>query len=130
VTRADRDLVSGAASAVRQAHGLFARWSPVKPVVVLAEADGLVWSSSAAAASTGHASLLQVDLEAVQGLHLLPAAESLHELGLTSYGGWLGLSWFFLNNAEVRVDGIVRQNGGAQGSFTSVTFLGQLHLSM
>ena len=64
VTRAERDrFVTSDGAFVRQAHGLTARYSPVKPLVLLAEADALLSSET----DLGYVGLLQVDYELVQG---------------------------------------------------------------
>jgi hypothetical protein len=143
-TYARADLLTGQSDSVRQAHGLFARWAPVEPLAVLAEVDALVQACRGSSASAGEASFLQADYELVQGVHVMATGETLYEsntpcaqtpsTGL-SYGGWLSFAYYFFSNAEVRVDTIWRQNQivdvpGGFPSGSSVTVLGQLHLSI
>jgi hypothetical protein len=76
----------------------------VRPLVLLAEADLLRHSATSA---TGYATLLQADLEPVQGLHLTAAGENMRLGGTstsTSWSAWLGAGWFFAPHADVRFD--------------------------
>jgi hypothetical protein len=103
VTHAARDLYLRLAD-TRQAHGVFGRWAPVKPLVLLAEADLLRHSAIPA---TGYATLLQADFEPVQGVHLTAAGENRMLGGTntkTSWSAWLGAGWFFAPHADVRFD--------------------------
>jgi hypothetical protein len=88
----------------RQAHGVFGRWAPVEPLVLLAEVDLLHHSATSA---TGYASMLQADVEPIQGLHLIATGENMRLGGTstsTSWSGWLGAGWFFAPHADVRFD--------------------------
>jgi hypothetical protein len=67
-------LYSGVADEARQAHGLMARYSPFKPLVLLAEADALLSSYR----SFGYVGLLTADVEPVQGLHFMATGEVLN----------------------------------------------------
>lgn len=103
VTHAARDLYTRLPD-TRQAHGVFGRWAPVKPLVLLAEADLLHHSVTSA---TGYATLLQADVEPVQGVHLTAAGENQRLGGTstdTSWSAWLGAGWFFAPHADVRFD--------------------------
>ncbi len=108
---------------VRQAHGLFARWAPVEPFVVLVEGDGLVKTRR----ELGYTGFLQLDWELIQGLHLgttgevLDAGYETHPasgtplprargFGQPRFGGWLTADWFFLPHLEMRVDAVARQD--------------------
>jgi len=103
VTHAARDLFLRLPN-TRQAHGLFARWSPVAPLVILGEAD-LVHQSAISA--TGYATMLQADVEPTRGVHLIATGENMKEGGVssgTSWSGWLGAGWFFAPHADARFD--------------------------
>ena len=103
VTHAARDLVLWVPN-TRQAHGVFARWAPVHPLVLLGEAD-LVPQS--ALSSTGYATMLQADVEPTQGVHLIATGENMKDPGVsagTSWSGWLGADWFFAPHADARFD--------------------------
>lgn len=135
----------------RQAHGLFARWSPWQPLVVLGEADLLVQHAPALPTPTlvGSATLLQADVEPVQGLHFIATGETATKVSVqgatlsyapglptASYGAWLGVAWFFALHADVRADVMERSQAmGMQGqgipSRVSVSaYMAQLHLSL
>jgi hypothetical protein len=106
----------------RMAEGLFARWSPVPAVAVLAEAD-LLLDRRAGTASTGFVSTAVVDVVPRQGLHLQAIGEQCdpdftdaHGSGFTGTGA---LQWFFLPHADLRLDagyGTVYCTPGAQAS--------------
>ena len=113
----------------RQAHGLFARAVPWKPLVILAEADLLLTSPKRRAIQTGTAAMLQVDLEAVQGVHLILTGEAVDTTLARkplSFGGWASAQWFFLPHVDVRVDAIAQL--ATEGSrLEVVSLLGQFH---
>jgi hypothetical protein len=127
ITHAVKDAAL-ATSATRQAHGLFARYAPVEPIVVLAEADLLLLNPGNASATAGGTGWLQIDYELVQGLHFDVAGEtvfpSVFEAGGT-LGGWLTAWWFFFPHFDVRADVIWRGGGSA---LTTVTYLGQINM--
>jgi hypothetical protein len=103
VTHAARDLYLRLPD-TRQAHGAFGRWAPVQPLVLLAEIDLLHHSATSA---TGYASMLQADVEPIQGLHLIATGENMRLGGTstgTSWSGWLGAGWFFAPHADLRFD--------------------------
>jgi hypothetical protein len=103
VTHAARDLYLRLPD-TRQAHGVFGRWAPVEPLVLLAEVDLLRHSATSA---TGYATLLQADVEPVQGIHFTAASENMRLGGTstsTSWSAWLGAGWFFAPHADVRFD--------------------------
>jgi hypothetical protein len=107
-TRATRDLVFNVTD-YRYANGLFLRWSPIEPVVLLAEGDWIYQSLTWNGHRGGYAGFVQIDVEPKQGLHVMLTGESM-DVGNSgeppSYGGWLSAVWFFLPHADVRFDGI------------------------
>ncbi len=121
----------------RHAHGLFARFAPIHQVVLLAESDLLVQSQPPAAPNShrtqiGTASLLQADVEPIQGVHVLVAGEMLDQepaRGPPSYGVWGGAQWFFAPHADVRVDAVYQATpiGGGQSAGTA-SLLAQFHV--
>jgi hypothetical protein len=131
VAQADRySLDQG--ETLRGAHGLFTRWSPLRPLVVMAEANALHLSRR----DLGYVGFVQLDYELTQGLHLGATGEALDAgrvrgagsdqskspgAGEPRLGGWLTTSWFFLPHCDLRVDAIARQN-------ESFTLLSQLHV--
>ncbi|MCC6897997.1 MAG: hypothetical protein IT377_03425 [Polyangiaceae bacterium] len=120
VAQADRlSLEQG--ETLRGAHGLFARWSPLRPLVVMAEANGLKSSRR----DLGYVGFVQADYELTQGLHLGATGEALDAgrvrqtgpdqakipgAGEPRFGGWLTTTWYFLPHCDLRVDAIARQN--------------------
>lgn len=131
MTRARYDVASSQPFTVRQSHGLFARWAPVHRLVLLGEADLLVQRTQGGEASTGSASLLQADLELIQGVHLMLSGEMLRQRGASSFGGWVTLDWFIGPHAELRLDFNPRRIGIAGGESIGVRMLlAQLHLTL
>jgi hypothetical protein len=129
-TRARRDLVYRVTD-YRQAQGLFARYAPVAPLVLLAEADWLYQSLTWNGHRAGYAAVLQTDWEPNQGIHFVLTVESKNEGGVNespSYGVWGSAVWFFAPHADFRVDGIFRNLGQATGRIDVVTWLTQLHV--
>jgi hypothetical protein len=113
--------------ATRQAHGLFARYAPVKPLVVMAEGDLLILNPGNASATTGGTGWLQFDFEPLQGLHFDVTGETVFPTAFEaggSLGGWLTAWWFFFPHFDLRGDVIWRGGGGA---ITTVTYLGQIN---
>jgi hypothetical protein len=104
VTHAARDLYVKTAN-TRQAHGVFLRYAPWRPLALLGEGDVLVQKTPGAASLMGLATMLQADVEAIQGLHFIVTGET-YTPGKQpqSYGGWLGCAWFFAPHADLRVD--------------------------
>src|SRR5262249_23032469 len=103
---------------------------PFKPIVILAESDLLIVSTKRRPTNVGMASMLQLDIEPIQGLHAIATGELLNA-GVgdtpTSFGAWASLAWFFAPHADVLFD-LVQQSVGAAGSRTGVTsLLFQLH---
>ena len=131
VTVAKKDrLVQDEGSMTRMAHGLMLRSVVGESTVVSAEIDALLRSRFEA----GYVGFLQVDYEAVQGLHFMVTGEMLDEghskavdapartpgSGKPRIGGWLSASWWFLPHFDVRLDAIKRTD-------EDVSILAQLH---
>jgi len=129
VTHAQRDVYLQAAD-TRQAHGVFARVSPWSTLVLMAEADLVVHSLQGLNTLTGYASLLQADVEALQGLHLTGAAESYkQQAGFgQSWALWAGTGWFFAPHADVRLDFMRRSDVVGNGRVDSTAVLAQMHV--
>lgn len=115
---------------LRQAHGLFARAVPWKPLVLMAEGDVLLRSPVSEPTVVGMATMLQGDFEAIQGLHFLLTGEAKAEGAgkKPSFGGWASVNWFALPHVDVRIDGILQSIGSTTGSTTAATLLTQLHV--
>lgn len=121
---------------LRQAHGLFGRWAPVGPLVLMGEVDALSERAQGGDRRLGLTGLLQADVEPVQGLHLIATSELLSQQpraqlpGTRGVGGWLSVAWFFNPHAELRVDSILRRTATDGPAQNSLTLLGQLHLTL
>lgn len=107
VTHAELD-VALLSERVRQAHGAFARYSPVERIGVLAEGNVLVDSLGGAASTMGSVGYLQVDTEPAQGLHVRATGEwcdDNHGDDLDAVlRGTGSVIWFFLPHLDVRAD--------------------------
>ncbi|MBI5535202.1 MAG: hypothetical protein HY898_20920 [Deltaproteobacteria bacterium] len=121
----------------RHAHGLSARWSPFEQLAILSEFDMLLLSQPATAMTAAHnalgyAGMTQVDLEVVQGVHVMGTGELFNpepNQQAASVGVWGSVAWFFAPHADVRGD-VVRQSlvvsPGRRASAT--VLLGQVHM--
>lgn len=115
-------------------HGLMARAGFGEKVAVLAEVDGIFTSRREA----GYVGFAQLDVEALQGFHVLATGELLDRgyikpvAGITgaprvpgggkpAVGGWLSLAWFVYSHFDIRIDAVKR-------TAEDLTFLGQLHV--
>lgn len=108
-THAKQDITPffGHVAVSRQAHGVFARWAPAKPVVIMAEADYVGFSPDGQKSWKGGTGLLQVDLEPIPGLHFMPAADIYKPgdgVSAMSWNAWLTTSWFFYSHLDARLD--------------------------
>jgi hypothetical protein len=129
VTHAAADLYLRVAD-TRQAHGVFGRWAPWRPLVLLAEADFLREQPEGGPSMSGDATMLQVDLEPLQGLHLITTGESSVTGGpgsSASSSGWLGVDWFFAPHADLRLDWMERHLGQPVG-LNIAAYMAQLHV--
>lgn len=127
VTRAARDL-SLRLPDTRQAHGVFARWAPVQPLVLLAEVDLVRHSATSA---TGYATMLQADVEPVQGVHLTATGENMRLGGTstsTSWSAWLGAGWFFAPHADIRFDFQKQSLAFGRSTFPVTALMLQAHV--
>ena len=116
-------------SLLRHSYGVFARWSPTRPVVIMGEADVVVSRGETLQRGTGTVSYVQVDVEPTQGVHVMVTGEHRKAPAVTGvgYGAWLGAAWFFFAHTDVRVDMIYRSLPG-EPRVSSLTLLGQLHV--
>jgi hypothetical protein len=123
--------VQRAVPTTRQAYGVFARVSPRRALVFLAELDALVQSAQGVDTGTGWVGLFSTDLEPTTGLHVTLSAEG-RKLPLgtgTALGEWVSLTWFFAPHADARIDGIFQLLPGQGGGPTvrAASLLAQLH---
>lgn len=129
VTYAKRDLLLRTAD-LRQAHGLFVRASPVRPLVLLGEGDLVLHALDGPANLVGYAAMLQADLEPLQGLHFIASLEMKNSGAKNtgvSYGGWAGVNWFFLPHLDVRVDAVQTRLALGDRGLNVTSYLAQLH---
>jgi len=118
----------------RQVHGAMARAGFGEKVALLAEVDGIFTTRREA----GYVGFTQLDVEAIQGLHVLLTGEMLDQgyvtpvVGATNVartagegkpkvGGWLSVAWFVYSHFDVRFDAIKR-------TAEDVSLLAQLHV--
>jgi hypothetical protein len=135
-TRATRDVVYGVTD-YRYANGPFARYSPVEPLVLFAEADWVYQSLTWNGHRSGYAAFVQADYEPMQGYHLMLTGEAMNGGSSgepSSFDGWISAVWFFLPHMDLRVDGIhssigTPSTGATPSSHVSVTtWLAQFHV--
>ncbi|MCL2448404.1 MAG: hypothetical protein FWD17_05605 [Polyangiaceae bacterium] len=135
-TRATRDIVYGITD-YRASNGAFMRFSPVTPLVILAEVDSVYQSLTWHGHRGGWGGFVQFDYEPVQGFHTMLSFEGMNggQNGEPlSSGGWLSAVWFFLPHMDLRIDGIYTAAGipaeaGVPASHTNVTtWLAQFHV--
>ncbi len=127
VTHAARDLYLLLPN-TRQAHGVFTRLAPVSPLALLFEADLVAQSALSA---TGYATMLQADVEPIQGVHLIASGENMHSGATgsgTSWGGWLGAGWFFAPHADARFDFVHQSLAFGTVNVPLTTFMMQFHV--
>lgn len=110
----------------RHGHGVFARITPAKPLVLLAEADAVVKSIRLDNPSTDFAGLLQADFEAFQGVHFAATGELLTQARskATLVGGWLTAWVFLFAHMDARVDLVYRTVAEGPASASAIF---QLH---
>lgn len=125
----------------RQAHGVFMRLVPWKPLVLSAEWDVLYDSQpatpqSAAINSAGTVAQLQADVEPIQGVHLVAIGEAVDKKSDLPAPGdvepwfraWGFANWFFAPHADARVDVIYEADAQGGQRFGITTLLAQLHV--
>jgi hypothetical protein len=135
-TRATRDIYLGVTD-YRYANGVFARYAPVEPLVLLAECDSSYQSLTWNGHRGGFAAFVQADYEPLQGLHVMATGETMNSGSAgepTSFDGWGSAVWFFIPHADLRFDGIYSWLGAppspaSPASHTAVTtWLLQFHV--
>lgn len=130
VTHAAKDLVLNVPN-TRQAHGIFVRAAPWTPLVLLGEADLTIQDPTGAPHATGVATVLQADVEPLQGLHLIGTGETWRPGGpetLTSYGAWGSVDWFMGWHADLRFDYIWRSMAQGGMRLDGSSYLIQIHV--
>ena len=130
VTHASRDFQLKVEN-LRQAHGLFVRLSPVAPLVVLGEADLVINAPTGQPSTKGLATVLQGDVEPVQGLHFILTGETWSPGGTgtaASYGGWGAIDWFCFRQVDVRLDFMWRRMAFGTDRLDATAFLLQGHI--
>jgi len=114
----------------RQAHGLFGRLVPWRPLVLMIEGDLIRQQPEGGPNWNGFATMLQADVEPLQGLHFITTGETSEPGGpgsTSSYSGWLGIDWFFAPHADVRFDLMERHMGGPV-NLNVAAYMAQLHV--
>lgn len=108
---ADADLGTGLPIR-RSANGAYARLAPHEKVAILAELDVTTRSVNAEDPIFGTVSMLQVDVEPYQGIHLVATGETWQPDSDAEtpplQGGWISLVWYVLPHVDVRVDAVRR----------------------
>ncbi len=130
MTQARYDVTTLQPFFLRQAHGLFARWAPTGPLVLMGEVDALLWLPQGGEGNVGVVGMVQADVELVQGLHVFGTGEVLSQPTLLGVGAWLSVAWFFNPHAELRIDSTLRRTESGGPPTTALTVLGQLHLNL
>ena len=121
-----------AIDSMRQAYGAFGRWSPVYPLVLMAEFDALLNKIGQNDGAAGYVGLLQADVQIIQGVHVLVAGEIQGPPGAADgapqLSGWGGVGWFCLPHTDVRIDGTLQRLPSPNGAVSAASLLGQLHI--
>jgi len=130
VTRAELTLTAPNPG-LHEVYALFARWAPIEKVGIVAEGDVFLNNTlGSGILQPNAATWLQVDYEPFQGIHLMPAVETLNTYGVggTSFGAWLTLDWFCLPHTDIRLDGVYRSEAALTSpQLQTFSFLVQLH---
>ena len=137
----DPNRVPLAGDLVRQAHGIFARFVPAKPLVLMIEGDVLYDSqpattTTAAINSAGVVDQIEADFEPIQGVHVIAIGEILQKKsdlpvpGPTQpwFRAWGAVNWFFAPHADLRIDGIYESDAQGGERLGIATLLAQLHV--
>lgn len=127
--------VDTSAPALRQAHGVFARYSPFEHFALLGEADATMYRPSADIGGTtafGGVGELEVDYEPVQGVHVKGGGEYCDSDWADTTAavgtGWGAAQWFFMSNMDVRVDALYGALYCTPGAKASPMALAQFHV--
>jgi hypothetical protein len=116
---------------LRQVYGLFGRWAPIEQIGFVLEGDIFLNNNlGSGIVQTNGATWLQMDWEPLQGIHFMPAFETLNTYGVhgTGVGAWATIDWFFLPHTDLRLDGVYRYEPQANGTINNTfSFLIQLH---
>jgi hypothetical protein len=129
-TRAKRDIAYGVTD-YRYANGIFARYSPVEQLVLLAEADSVYQSLTWNGHRGGYAGFVQADIEPSQGVHLMFTGETMNGGSAgeaASYAGWISAVWFFWSHMDFRLDDIYEVVGSPAGTTGVTSLLLQFHV--
>ncbi len=141
LARIDLDTSLNADQIGRYAFALHGRLAPVKPLVILAEADALInsqpFTDGHANNHFGMAGLIQADIEPYQGIHIIATGEifngHIHETNnvydSTTVVGWIGAWWFFAPHLDFRVDAVYSSGSapGASPVAQGTSLLAQIH---
>ncbi len=128
VTYASKSPGAGNPRLIRQAHGVFGRLAPFKPLVLLVEADAVVQGIKDQPTQLGGVGYLQADVEVIQGVHVMgtfEVANSGADNEKTTFRPWGSLWWFIAPHVDLRGDVIYKIQSGFD---STTTFLGQLHI--
>lgn len=118
------------AKTFRGAHGVFARVSPVRPIVISGEWDLLHTARDPGQKTqVGGVGFLSLDAEPLQGVHLGPTLEVLQRdfSDKATLGAWMSAWWFFLPHLDTRFDVISHQIETERGRVGVLTGILQLH---
>ncbi len=128
ITHSEADVAARKAK-YRQAHGVFARFLPMKAVVLMVESDLIVSSLRDENPRIGSATLVQADYELMPGLHAVTTGEILYpgKSDPATPGIWLSMLWFAAAHVDLRFDLIHRIIQGGP-STTSMLFQVQAYL--
>ncbi len=127
--------VDTSAPSLRQAHGVFGRYSPVAHFAIMGEADTTMNRPTSDVGGTtafGGVAELEIDAEPVQGLHLKAGGEYCDNDwsdNLAAVGtGWGAAQWFFAPKVDLRVDGLYGALYCTPGGAAQPMALAQVHV--
>ena len=130
ITRAELTLASPSPG-LHEVYAVFSRFAPIEQVGVVVEGDVFFNNNlGSGVLQPNGATWLQVDYEPIQGIHIMPAVETLNTYGIhgTGFGTWLTLDWFCLPHTDIRLDGVYRSEPATTSpALQTFSFLVQLH---